>query len=110
MNDNDDLDRTLKTWKLDLPDDPHFSHSVWWEIEKREQTSFRQVLSDLCSLVARPGVAIPVGVAAIAITVAFAALHGHEFRTDTWDRLALSYRTTIDPIAHIEIAGTEVEE
>ena len=105
MNDEDLRDELTK-WQFDVSDDPHFKRSVWREIERRESPPLQRAISALLDLIDRPRLAIPLGAVALMTTAVLAILHGQQFRNNTWDTLALSYKATIDPVTNVTMART----
>ena len=102
----DDLQKQLEDWEIDVPDDPHFRASVWREISIREKSSaierFREILEKLLSV----RVATPVAICAMFAILVAASLHGRHSREQTWDRLAMAYKSPIDPIFHTEVKSS----
>ena len=98
----DDLNRQLSEWKVDVPEDPHFRSAVWREIAMRDASSpgtrFRSVWESLLD----PRLAVPAGVLTLLVTAALATVHGLEIRKQTWSGLATAYSHSIDPVAHSE--------
>lgn len=98
----DDLQKQLRGWKIDVPDDPHFRSSVWREISIRERASPLDWLSETADRLIRPRLAVPTAIAAALAVLAAASIHGMQNRERAWEKLALSYKSSIDPIAQTE--------
>ena len=106
MND-EEINRHLSQWQVDLPEDPHFRSAVWREIAMRDSSSFSRRCLELIEKLMRPRLGIPVGAAALLLTVSIATVHGIQNREKTWDELAQTYSQTIDPVTHSgELHGT----
>lgn len=99
---DDDLKKAIADWEIDLPDDPHFHQSVWREISIREDASVSDRVSEIFECLVSPRFAVPLAVCSAAVVIAAASLHGMQNRTQAWNRMALAYKSTIDPIAHTE--------
>ena len=99
MND-EEIDRRLSEWQVDVPEDSHFRSAVWREIAMRDSGSFARSAWELLEKLMRPRLGIPVGATALLLTVSMAAVHGMQNREKTWDELAQSYTQQIDPVTH----------
>ncbi|MCG8598527.1 MAG: hypothetical protein MI807_00095 [Verrucomicrobiales bacterium] len=99
---NDDLQRRLEEWEIDVPDDPHFRASVWREISIREKSPTTDWLREVIDRIANPRLAAPLAIGAVFAVLATASLHGVQSREKAWERMALAYSSSIDPIAHTE--------
>lgn len=99
MND-DELDRELSKWELDIADDNGFQSAVWREIAMRDSQMPGSRFRDALDRFFTPRLAIPTGAVALLATIAMATLHGMESRQKIWNSLAATYSQTIDPAAH----------
>jgi len=99
MND-DEISRCLSEWQVDVPEDSHFRSAVWREIAMRDSRSFSRRCWERFERLLRPRFGIPIGAAAVVLTVSMAAVHGMQNRERTWDELAQSYTQRIDPVTH----------
>ncbi len=106
MND-DELNRQLSEWEVDIPEDPHFRSAVWREIAMRDASSTGARFRDVMESLFTPRLAVPAGVIALIITAALATAHGLESREQTWSNLAAAYSHAIDPVAHSESLNME---
>ena len=100
---NDDQQRRLEEWKIDVPDDPHFRASVWREISVREKSSPMDWLYEAVDKIVNPRLAAPLAIAAVIAVLTTASLHGLQSRKEAWDRMALAYSSSIDPISHTKL-------
>ncbi|MEM7602387.1 MAG: hypothetical protein AAF357_13340 [Verrucomicrobiota bacterium] len=99
---NDDLQRRLEEWEIDVPDDPHFRASVWREISVREKSPTIDWLREVIDRIANPRLAAPLAIGAVFAVLATASLHGIQSREEAWERMALAYSSSINPIALTE--------
>ncbi len=99
MND-EEINTKLSEWQVDIPEDSHFRSAVWREIAMRDSGSFPRRGWELLEKLMRPRLGIPVGAAALLLTVAMAAVHGMQNRDKAWDELAQTYTQRIDPVTH----------
>jgi len=99
MND-EEIDRYLSQWQVDVPEDSHFRSAVWREIAMRDSGSFSRYCRELLEKMMRPRLGIPLGATALFLTVSIAVIHGTQNREKTWDELAQSYAQRIDPVTH----------
>ncbi len=104
------FDQQLSLWEIDVPDDPRFHSAVWREIAMRDANSLRDRMQSFLAKLTTPAFAIPMGAAAVVITVALAAFHGQESRAKTWNDLATNYSTAIDPIISHSISLSDSTE
>ena len=102
MND-DELNRQLSEWEVDLPEDPHFRSAVWREIAMREAHTPGSRFLELFGWFSAPRYAVLTGVIALIATAALATVHGIQSREQTWRNLATAYSHAIDPVSHSEI-------
>jgi hypothetical protein len=99
---NDDLERRLEEWEIDVPDDPHFRASVWREISVREKSSAIDWLREVMDRLVNPRLAAPLAIGAVFAVFAAASLHGIQSREKAWEKMAFAYSSSIDPISHTE--------
>lgn len=98
----DDLQNRLEEWNFDLPDDPHFRASVWREISVREKASSADWWRDTLNGLISPRLAISIIIGAIFVVSGIASIHGLQSREKAWEKMALFYDFSIDPVAHTE--------
>ncbi|MEC5129539.1 hypothetical protein VSU19_22450 [Verrucomicrobiales bacterium BCK34] len=99
---DDNLQRRLEEWEIDVPDDPHFRASVWREISIREKSPTMDWLREVIDRMVNPRLAAPLAIGAVIVVLASASLHGVQSREKAWERMALAYSSSIDPVAHTE--------
>lgn len=110
MND-EEINRRLSEWQVEIPDDPHFHSAVWREVAMRDVDAplnrFREALDRFF----RSRLAIPLGATALLVTALLAGFHGLQSRENTWEALSQSYSRSIDPVAHLDrlSGGTAAE-
>ena len=106
MND-DEFNRQLSAWEVDLPEDPHFRSAVWREIAMREAKNPGNRFLELFGWISAPRYAVLTGVIALIATAGLATVHGLQSREQTWDNLATAYSQAIDPVSHSAILNED---
>ena len=99
---SDDLQRRLEEWEIDVPEDPHFRASVWREVSIREKSPAMDWLREVIDRIVNPRLAAPLAIGAVIVVLASASLHGVQSREKAWERMALAYSSSIDPISQTE--------
>jgi len=101
MND-EEMNRSLSEWQVEIPDDPHFRSAVWREIAMRDAETPLNRLREAFDRFLRPRLAIPLGATALLFTALLAGYHGLQSRENKWEALSHSYSQSIDPVAHLD--------
>lgn len=99
MND-EEINRCLSQWQVDVPEDKHFRSAVWREIAMRDSSSLPQRGWQWLDTLLRPRLAIPLAASALLLTISMAAVHGMQNREKAWEELAQAYAQRIDPVSH----------
>jgi len=111
MNDPE-LDQILNQWEVNAPEiDPTFKRVVWSRIAAENERLLPgvQYLVWLTNKLTFPYVAIPAGVAALAITAGLATFHGHQAAEQLSHELAQGYRQSINPIDMVKFPRFRLE-
>ena len=110
MND-EEINRRLSEWQVEIPDDPQFHSAVWREIAMRDTDTALNRFRESLDRFLRPRFALPLGATALLVTAFLAGYHGLQSRESTWEALSLSYSQSIDPMAHLDrlSGGTAAE-
>lgn len=99
MND-EELERHLREWQPEMPEEPGFRRAVWAKIEKDSPTGLSAIVRGFFDWVNRPQVGIPVAIAVLAIAGVLALLNGRASHEEVMFQMATSYHNTINPLNH----------
>ena len=101
MND-EELERHLKQWQPEMPEEPGFRRNVWAKIERDASNSadFPSIATRFFDWINRPNVGIPMAAAVLAIVGVFALMNGRASHDEVMLQMATSYHNTINPLNH----------